>query len=157
MALLEPKDVTLTDLNGEERYYRVGKVPYAAGGRRLAVEAIAKLKKLEYIDDPELARVIFSHIAAIADDGAEIILKTDALVNNHVPDIPTGLRLEMELVEHNTGFSIAGKVREFQQVCMRSTKQLNSITSTLSQLASSLAAVVPGKSSEPSTPSRTLS
>ena len=157
MSLIEPKEVTVTDISGNERRYLVGKVPYMAGGRRLAVEAIAKLKKLEYIDDQEIAKIIFSNIAAFGEDGSEIILKTDALVNNHVPDIPTGLRLEIELVEHNTGFSLAGKVREFQPLWERTLSAFDTITQTLSQLALSMQESVHGTNSEPSTAQKTLS
>ena len=151
MALLEPKEITITDINGTERRYLVGKVPYMAGGRRLAVEAIAKLKKLEYIDDPELAKIIFSNVASFGNDGSEIILKSDALINNHVPDIPTGLRIELELVEHNTGFSLAGKLREFRPQWERTIQALGTITQTLSQLASSMQESAPGTNSGQST------
>ena len=150
-VLIDPRDIEIEDKDGVIRFYKVGKVPYAAGGRRLAVEAISKLRKLDYIDDPDLARLMFRHVAVLTDDGQEIILSTDELVNNHVPDIPTGLKIEMALVEHNTGFSPAGSLRTLQQGWQRIIEQLNTITSTLSQVASSVQESAPYTNSKTDT------
>lgn len=149
--LIEPKEICIEDKDGHNRTYRIGKVPYASGGRRLAVEAISKLKKLDYIDDQDLARMMFCHVAVLTSDGQEIILATDELVNNHVPDIPTGLKIEMALVEHNTGFSPAGGLRTLQQGWLRIIEQLNTITSTLSQVVSSVQESAPCTNSKTNT------
>ena len=154
MELLKPKEFSVVDLDGVTRRYLIGKIPYAAGGRRLAVDGIAQIKKLEYIQDNDLAALMFSHISALTEDGTEIRLTTNALIDNHVPDIPTGLRLEMELIEHNTGFSVAGKLREFQQQWERILLQVRTITSTLSQLSSSLTESLPSTTSKPDTVSK---
>ena len=150
-TLLDPKEVCIADKDGHQHTYKIGKVPYAAGGRRLAVEAISKLKKLDYIDDPDLARMMFRHVAVMTSDGQEIILSTDELVNNHVPDIPTGLKIEMALVEHNTGFSPAGSLRTLPQEWLRIIEQLNIIISTLSQVTSSVQESAPCTNSKTNT------
>ena len=155
--LNEPKEITIEDLNGIERRYLIGKVPYMAGGRELAVDYLSSAKKGDYKRNQELAALMFSHVCAFADDGTEIPLKTAALIDNHVPDIPTGLKIELAMAEHNLGFSIAGKIREFQQGWKRSTEQLSSTISTLLQAVSRLQGSAPGKNSEPSTAQRTHS
>ena len=157
MPLLEPKEITLEDLNGTERRYLLGKVPYMAGGRELAVDYLTSAKRGDYKRNEQLAALMFRHVCAFADDGTEIGLKTAALVNNHVPDIPTGLKIELAMAEHNMGFSIAGKIREFQQVWQRSSEQFSSTITTLLQAVSQGRAFAPSQNSEPSTAQRTHS
>ena len=155
MALEEPKEITLEDINGVERRYLVGKIPYLAGGRELAVDYFPSAKRGNYKRNQELAALMFSHVCAFADDGSEIRLMTAALVNNHVPDIPTGLKIELAVAEHNLGFSIAGKIREFQQGWQRSTEQLSSVISTLLRAVSRPPESAHTTNSEPSTAQRT--
>ncbi len=157
MSLLEPKEISLKDINGQERRYLIGKVPYMAGGRELAVDYLTSAKRGDYKRNQELAALMFRHVAAFADDGTEIQLKTNALTDNHVPDIPTGLKIEMAVAEHNLGFSIAGKIREFQQAWERITERFSSIITTLSRVVSPEPDSAHSQNSEPSTAPKTLS
>ena len=155
--LLQPTEITITDINDQEHRYNIGKVPYMAGGRELAVDYLASAKRGNYKRNQELAAMMFKHIEAITPDGDHIRLTTSALVDNHVPDIPTGLKLELAIAEHNLGFSIAGKIRVFQQEWKRNTEQFNSTISTLLQAVSRLPMFAPSQNSEPSTAQRTHS
>ena len=155
--LLHPKTVTITDIDGAEHTYNIGKVPYMSGGRELAVDYLTSAKRGDYKRNQELAALMFRHIEAITPEGEVIRLKTSALVDNHVTDIPTGLKLELALAEHNLGFSIAGKIREFQQQWKRNTEQFNLTISTLLQAVSRLPVFAHSTNSEPTTASKTLS
>ena len=157
MSLLEPKEITLEDLNGTPRRYLVGKVPYMAGGRELAVDYLTSAKRGDYKRNQELAAIMFKNVCAFSEDGTEIQLKTAALVDNHVPDIPTGLKIEMAIAEHNLGFSIAGKIREFQQAWQRSTERFSSTITTLLQAVSPARDSAHSQNSEQSTAQRTHS
>ena len=157
MALNEPKEITLTDLNGKERRYLVGKIPYMAGGREISVDYISSAQKGNYKRNQELAAMMFGHVCAFSDDGEEIPLKTAALIDNHVPDIPTGLKIEMAVAEHNMGFSVAGKIRDFQQAWQRTTEQFGLKISTILQGLSRVPVSAPSQNSEPSTAQKTPS
>jgi hypothetical protein len=68
-----------------------------------------------YAENEKIAKIMLKHVAIILDDGKQLRLSTDELVNNHIPDFITGIKLEVEALEHNAGFSVAGKVQEYQQ------------------------------------------
>ena len=115
--MLDPKEVTIEDRNGKEHHYVVGRLPYGAGGREVCSQYISTaLPKVgNYAENEKIAKIMLKHVAIILDDGKQLRLSTDELVNNHIPDFITGIKLEVEALEHNAGFSVAGKVQEYQQ------------------------------------------
>ena len=157
MTLLNPKEITLTDMDDNPHTYIVGRWPFGSVGHELCVVIGEHLAKRTYIKDSATLLKMFRHVAVVNNDGEEIILKTTALMDNHIPDIKTGFLIQDAAIEHNMGFSVAGKLREFQQVWQRNIEQLNTITSAVSQVALSLQKSAPGTNSEPSTAQRTPS
>lgn len=115
--MIDPKNVEITDMGGTIRKYRIGKIPYLSGGREVASQFVtsASPKIGNYKTNENLSRIMFANTAVILENGRELKLVTDELVNNHVPDFWTGVKLEQQILEHNLGFSVAGKVLEFQQ------------------------------------------
>ena len=157
MQLLQPKEITLTDMDDNPHTYIVGKWPFGSVGHELCVLIGEHLAKRTYIKDSETLLKMFRHIAAVNSDGEQIILKTTALMDNHIPDIKTGFALQDAAIEHNMGFSVAGKLREFQQAWQRNIEQFSTVTSAVSRVVSSLQKSAPTTNSEPSTAQRTLS
>lgn len=135
--LLNPKSVKIKDMKGVEREYLLGDIPYLSGGREIASQFVSSAmpKVGDYKLNEELCRKMFKFIAVVTDAGA-VKLETDALVNNHVPDFMTGIKLEEAMLENCLGFSIAGKVREYQQEWK--TNGAEWITKTLTQLLAAL-------------------
>lgn len=136
--LIEPKEIEIEDQNGKTRRYVLSKMPYLAGAREVCSQFIttAAPKLGNYKENQKLAELMFRFIEVITDDGKYILLNTPALVNNHVPDFQTGIKLEAAMIEHNTGFSVAGKIREFRQGWERNTAE--SIIKILTQLRDAL-------------------
>ena len=157
MDLVGPKEVVIADIDGNEHRYIVGKIPYMAGGREVTVDYLTSLQKGNYKRNQELASILFRHVQVYTEDERPIRLTTPQLIDNHIPDIPTGIKVEAAVAEHNLGFSIAGKIREFQQGWKRSTELFNSIISTISRAVSQDQVSQPFTSSEPSTARKTLS
>lgn len=156
--LIKPKEVTITDQTGHDHHYRIGQIPYLAGGREVCSQYIttAMPKVGDYETNESLARKLFSHVEVIAGDHPQR-LTTDALVNNHIPDFVTGLQLEKEAIEHNLGFSIIGRLHESRQAWAAKLPELISTILTTLRDSSPAPDNAPGTNSEPSIPPRTPS
>lgn len=115
--LIDPKDIDIEDQSGINRRYIVSKMPYLNGGREVCSQFISTaLPKLgNYQENQKLAEKMFSFIEAVNDDGRNVLLSTKEMVNNHVPDFQTGIKLEAAMIEHNVGFSVTGKIREYRE------------------------------------------
>lgn len=109
MSLIKPLDITITDIDGIDRSYRISRFPAVVG-----LEIIAKVpsnvatlsKQLPHLKELVLQMCKYIAVDAPTDDGGthEITLSTQALIDNHVPDGQTLLRLLFELIRHNTSF-----------------------------------------------------
>ena len=109
MSLIKPLDITITDIDGIERSYRISRFPAVVG-----LEIIAKVpsniatlsKQLPHLKELVLQMCKYVAVDAPTDDGGthEITLSTQALIDNHVPDGQTLLRLLFELMRYNTSF-----------------------------------------------------
>ena len=145
--MIDPKDITVVDMAGTRKTFRLGRIPYLDGGREVCNQFLytAAPKMGDYAENERLAQIMFRHIAIILDDGTEQLLNTKALVNNHVSDFKAGLEIEEAMISHNMGFSIAGKVREYQDLTSP-TGSSTTGTSTPSPDASSTTAAAPSMS-----------
>lgn len=154
--MLDPKDITLVDQQGKEHHYRLGKMPYLSGGREVCTQfmSTAAPKIGDYERNEALSLKMMQHVAVII-DGNEIPLKTVDLVNNHIPDFVTGIKLEEAMLEHNLGFSILGKLQEYRKQWETTLPQL--LTQILIPLREAFAKPTSarGKTSKPSTRSKT--
>lgn len=109
MSLIKPLDITIKDLDGIERNYRISRFPTVAG-----LEIIARVpsnvatlsKQLPHLRELVLQMCKYVAVDVPTDDGGthEIILSTQALIDNHVPDSQSLLRILFELMRHNTPF-----------------------------------------------------
>lgn len=108
--LLDPKTVFVADRHGVNRGYIVGRFP-AIAGREIAAKyptSIAALAKQweenQYAENEAIMLKAMSFVEAILPDGNTVRLTTAALVDNHVTDAESLMRLEKELLEHNFSF-----------------------------------------------------
>lgn len=157
--LIDPKDITLTDTKGVDHHYRISRIPYLDGGREVCsqFETTAQAVTGNYAENEKLAEKMFKYVAVIMEDGRELQLTTRQMINNHIPDFTTGILLEEEMVSHNLGFSLAGKVQKSHQDLSASIKQWITSILTPSPDASPAPDSAPCTNSEPSTPSKTRS
>ena len=159
LDLIDPKEIEVTDVAGNKHRYRIGRLPYLAGGREVCSKYIATISSFlgNYQTNEDMARKLFSHIAVIHEDGTEQRLTTDELINNHVPDFKTGTKVEVEALEHNAGFSVAGLLQKFRREWAE--KLPGWISKTLTALRDALPAQdnAPSKNSKRSTRPKTPS
>lgn len=101
--LIKPKDVTIKDLDGEERRYIISRFP-AVDGRRIIVSWVGSAASQKGEKSEVAMRDIMRYVAVETGDTLTR-LTTQALIDNHVPDSISLLRLEAEIMDYNTGFS----------------------------------------------------
>lgn len=151
--MLDPKPTALTDMDGRERHYVVHRIPYMEGREIFSQFFTTDAPQTgDYKENERLSEKMFQYVAVVLDDGKELLLKTRDLINNHVPDYMTGMKLEKAMVEHNVGFDIAGEIHDTQQALSSSLNLFLSRMLTQWQAASSEPGSAPSANSGPSTP-----
>ena len=152
--MIDPKTITIEDQSGTPRHYIISRIPYLAGAREICSQYIRTdaPKTGDYPENERLAEKMLGFVSVVLEDGNEQRLVTKELINNHVPDFVTGMKLEEAMVSHNLGFSLAGKLHDTQQELSSSLNLF--LTKMLTQLqdASSPPEPAPSTNSEPSTP-----
>ena len=138
MNLIKPTEVTIKDLDGVERTYRIGRFPALIG-----LDIIAKVpsniaslsKQLPHLRQLVLQMCQYVAVDVPLDDGGshEVTLSTAALVDNHVPDGQTLLHLCFEIMRHNTSFFGSGDQSVLDFLLEKLADSLPKITQTLMQ------------------------
>ncbi|WP_197328959.1 MULTISPECIES: hypothetical protein [Ralstonia solanacearum species complex] len=111
--LLEPREVVIKTMAGEDRTYILSKFPAIAGREIVSQYPISAVPKLgDYKTNEALMLKIMGFVAIPAENG-ELRLSTAALVDNHVPDYETLMKIEFHMMDYNTSFFSSGKVSTF--------------------------------------------
>jgi hypothetical protein len=113
--LLEPKEITVTTLNGMERTYTISKFPAVAGRSIVANYSLSSLPKVgDYAANEVTMLQLMCYVGVtIEKTGTLLLLKSADLINNHVPDWETLAKIEFEMIRYNTSFFDKGKVLSF--------------------------------------------
>ncbi len=133
-TLLHPKDIKIKTLDGDERTYFVSRLPAIAAREVITQYPISATPKVgDYARNVELMLRLMSYCGVVTADGSYLRFRTQALIDNHVPDGETLMRLEFEAFNHNTSFFRDGKMLNtldsmFQRV-------IGSIAETLTRLS----------------------
>lgn len=102
--LIKPKEVQIKDVDGIEKAFIISRLPAVTGREILAKYPLSNAPK---IGDYEISKgamlKMMAYVCAVA-DGEEIPLKTQTLIDNHVPDGESLIRLELEMLKYNTSF-----------------------------------------------------
>ncbi len=154
--MLEPKNITIKDMNGVEKTFIISKMTYFDAREVAALFITTAAPKIgDYKENQRLALILFSYVQVIK-DGIPITLSTKTVVENHV-DFKIGVTLEKEMILYNTGFFGQGEISNFLNTILVKAEQL--ITKTLMGLpAQSLAPnKQPSMNSKRSTRSKTPS
>jgi hypothetical protein len=106
--MIEPKEYPVQQADGTERVYILSKVPAVAGREIVAKYPLSNIPKIgEYAASEEVMFKLMAYVQAVTRDGQTVPLTTRALIDNHVPDTATLMRLEAAMLEYNFGFSFA--------------------------------------------------
>lgn len=99
--LIDPVEVQIADSNGAEKMFRLGKMPATVGREVLAKYPLSSIPK---VGDYDTGHAAMLKMMRFVETESGIRLTTAALIDNHVPDGEALLRLEIEMLRHNTSF-----------------------------------------------------
>lgn len=132
--MLEPKEVTLTTASGDEKTYIIHKFPAIAGREIVTQYPQSALPKIgDYKTNEALMLKMMAYVAVPMPDGRPpLVLSNRTLVDQHVPEFETLMRLEWALMEYNCSFFGKGRNSDFWIIFAQKGKQL--ITQILTDL-----------------------
>jgi hypothetical protein len=135
--LLEPKEITVKTLAGEERVYIISKFPAVAGREIFAQYPLSLLPKIgDYAVNEKLMLKILGYVAVPRAEAEPLALTSRALVDNHVPDWEALARIELAVMDYNCSFFASGKASTF--LAGLGTKAASRVTEILTGLLASL-------------------
>lgn len=140
MALLEPKEVEVTTLNGQTKLYIISKFPAIAGRAIVAGYPLTAIPKVsDYGQNEEMMLRLMCYVGiprGTIDEPLEPLMMTNRhLVDNHVPDYETLIKLEIEMMKYNTSFFGNGSASTFVGEMLK--KSLLSASPMLTRLSAS--------------------
>lgn len=102
--LIKPLEIEVKDIDGDLHKYTISRLPAVAGREILAKYLGGTMPKIgDYKDNHESMLKMMKYVA-VEIDGELQTLQTQALIDNHIPDTECLLRLEIEMIRHNTSF-----------------------------------------------------
>jgi hypothetical protein len=115
MALLRPEEFTLSDIDGNPITVVLSRFPATIGEEILIKFPMNGLPKVgDYEVFFKTGQEIMAYVGIPQENGMEpLALKTRALVDNHIPDGETLMKIKYKMVEYNSTFLQPGKVSGF--------------------------------------------
>lgn len=149
--LLEPMEKDISLPNGETKTFILSKFPAIAGREIVTQYPTSAAPKLgDYKTNEDLMLKLMKFVAVPTEAG-ELPLTTRELVNNHVPDFETLLKLEWAMMEYNCSFFKNGAASGFLEGFGKKALALVMKTLTGSLQQSSGQTAQPSENSEKST------
>jgi len=136
--LIKPRTVLVKNRDGIEKPFTISRLPATVAREVIAKYPLSNMPKLgDYAISEEVMKKLMSYVAVDL-GGREQRLTTQALIDNHVDDGIQLMKLEVEMIEENTGFFGLGGQRGFLDCLLE--KFLLSITPMLTPLLDQLSA-----------------
>ena len=105
MELLKPIQVTVTDADKQPHEYIISRMPATVAREVVAKYTGGTIPKVgEYESNHAAMLKMMRYVGKQAEDGDLIMLTNASLIDNHVPDGEALIRLEIEMMRHNTSF-----------------------------------------------------
>jgi len=137
--LRHPKEVSVSCQDGTTRSYIISKLPATVGFKLVTQVPLTAAPKIgDFEKNEALIFELFGFIAARKDNGEHELLRTRALIDNHVPDWEAYARLIKEMAEYNISFFPKGKPSDLlanlvQKAVLKITPMLIPLLQSLSQ------------------------
>lgn len=104
MELIKPKEITLKSIDGDKLELIISRLPAILGREIIAKYPLSSVPKVgDYATNEETMLKLISHVEIVRGKD-KIRLKTKALIDNHIPDAETLLKIEYEMLKYNTSF-----------------------------------------------------
>jgi len=105
MALLEPKEHPIDLPGGGSKTYIVSKFPAVAGREIVTQYPVSSMPKVgDYQVNEALMLKLMCYVAVPMPTGDPLPLNSRTLVDNHVPDFETLMKLEWAVLSYNCSF-----------------------------------------------------
>ena len=118
-GLVKPKPFTTKDMDGNVISVVLSRFPATVAREILCNYPLTALPKIgDYTRNHELMLKLMSYVA-VDSNGMAIRLTAAPLVDNHIPDGETLLRIEHAMLEYNSGFFRSGQLSNFFDECLR--------------------------------------
>ncbi len=102
--LIKPKEISVKDVDGIEKSFIISRLPATVGREILTKYPLSNAPKIgDYEVSKEAMLKMMSYVCVVI-EGDDIALKTQTLIDNHVPDGEALIRLELEMLKYNTSF-----------------------------------------------------
>jgi hypothetical protein len=138
-GLLQPEEISVTTMDGDVKSYIISRLPATVAREVVTQYPVSAVPKIgDYGRNEELMFKLMKYVAVpgIGANGSDLRLINQALIDNHVPDFETLIRLEMAMLEKNCSFFAKGKASNFLASLVDKVQAL--ITSTLTDSLRSL-------------------
>jgi len=108
--LIQPKTLTITDIDGGDHEFVVSKLPATVAREVVAVYPFSAMPKIgDYAENEKIMLKMMKYVAKQLGDNQQRLV-TRALIDNHCPDWEVLAKLEMAMIEYNTSFFANGRV-----------------------------------------------
>lgn len=113
--MIKPKPFTLEDMDGETVSLILSRFPATVGREIGALYPMGLLPKIgDYKVSDETMMKLMSYVGVkVAEDAEPLMLKTRALIDSHVRDAETLMKVEMAMLEYNFSFFQKGRISDF--------------------------------------------
>lgn len=134
--MIEPKEI---EVKGKK--YIISKMPATVAREVLFKYPTSNLPKIgDYAVSQEIMLKLMSYVAVVLDDGTELELKTQTLIDNHVPSAAALILLEKEMFVYNYDFFKDGTASAFltaleKRAVAKGSEILTTLLGQLSQVA----------------------
>ena len=131
--MIQPKEISI---NGKK--FIISKLPATVGREVLFLYPTSNLPKVgDYKASQDIMLKLMSYVAVETADGTQVELKTQALVDNHIPNAETLILLEKEMFAYNFDFFTNGNASNFLKALEKRATQkgIGMLTTLLERLS----------------------
>lgn len=108
--MLKPKQIEVVDIDGITRKFTISRFPATIGMEILVKLPISAMPKIGDFETLKLVRDDVFKYVYVETEGGAIPLSTSALIDNHVGDAETAIKIMGEMLTHNYSFFSQGKM-----------------------------------------------
>lgn len=131
--MIQPKEISI---NGKK--FIISKLPATVGREVLFLYPTSNIPKVgDYKASQDIMLKLMSYVAVETADGTQVELKTQALVDNHIPNAETLILLEKEMFAYNFDFFTNGNASNFLKALEKRATQkgIGMLTTLLERLS----------------------
>lgn len=116
MELIKPLEIKIKDIDGIEQTFIISRLNAMLGREVIAKYPLSSMPKIgDYETNKETMLKLISHTQKVLSDGTKITLNSEALINNHITDGETLMKLEYEMLKYNISFLANGSIQKLAQ------------------------------------------